>query len=56
MVLGKEVTVILGTETQNAKALEIDDSCRLLVEFSDKTKKYICFHRIFRALLEPLVD
>ncbi len=41
MVLGKEVTVISGTETQNAKALEIDDSCRLLVEFSDKTKKYI---------------
>lgn len=38
LVLGREVSVIAGTGTTSAKAISIDDCCRLLVEFPDKTK------------------
>ncbi len=38
-VLGKEVTVIQGEKTENAKAIDIDDNCNLIVEFPDGTVK-----------------
>lgn len=38
IVIGKTVTVIKGDIKKTAKAIDIDDSCRLLVEFQDKTK------------------
>ena len=36
-VLGKDVVVHRSGTTQNARALEIDDNCNLVVEFSDGT-------------------
>lgn len=38
IVIGKTVTIIKGDVKKTAKAIDIDDSCRLLVEFQDKTK------------------
>lgn len=35
MVLGKNISVIQGGQTKNAKAVEIDDNCRLKVEWED---------------------
>lgn len=41
-VLGKTVTVLSGNEEPaEALALELDDNCRLLVEYKDKTREYI---------------
>lgn len=34
-VLGKEITVIQGEKTEKAKALDIDENCNLITEFSD---------------------
>lgn len=41
LVLGKNVTVADSQGHRSALALAIDDNCRLLVEFEDKTKKYL---------------
>ncbi len=41
LVLGREISVIKGEKIYPAKALEIDDNCRLLVEFPDKTQKFL---------------
>ncbi len=38
-VLGKEITVIQGDKTEKAKAVDIDDDCNLVAEFSDGTIK-----------------
>lgn len=40
-VIGKEITVIKNTIHYPAKALEIDNDCRLLVEYPDKSKEYL---------------
>ena len=34
-VLGKEITVIQGEKTEKAKAIDIDENCNLIAEFSD---------------------
>ncbi len=39
--LGKAVTVIKGENTREATALDIDNNCRLLVEYEDNTKEFI---------------
>lgn len=41
IVIGKPITVISGDCKLSATALSIDDKCRLLVEFSDKTQKHL---------------
>ncbi len=41
LVLGKEITVFQNNVTSTATALEIDDNCRLVVEFSDETRKVL---------------
>ncbi len=41
LVLGREVSVISANGTKTAKALEIDDNCRLLVEYSDNFQEYL---------------
>lgn len=41
-VLGKEVAVINGEKTENAKAIDIDENCNLIVEFPDGTVKKLC--------------
>ncbi len=38
-VLGMEITVIQGEKTEKAKALDIDENCNLIAEFSDGTKR-----------------
>ncbi len=39
--VGKEVTVITADSSRSAKALDIDDSCRILVEYCDGKREYI---------------
>lgn len=41
-VIGKMVTLLRGEEARTARVLGIDENCRLLVEFPDKTKDAIC--------------
>lgn len=41
-VLGREITVIQGENTENAKAMDIDENCNLIVELTDGTKKKLC--------------
>lgn len=40
-VIGREITVIKNEKKEKAKALSIDESCRLLVEYQDKTQEYL---------------
>ena len=40
-VIGKTVNVIGDSKTETATALEIDDNCRLLVEYPNKTRQYL---------------
>ncbi len=37
LVIGKEISVISPTTTRDAKALDIDDRCRLIVQYPDGT-------------------
>ncbi len=41
LVLGKEIMVISPNCEKSARALEIDDNCRLLVEYPDKSREYL---------------
>lgn len=41
LVLGREISVIYSFGERKARALLIDDNCRLLVEFPDKTQEYL---------------
>ena len=41
LVLGKKIKVISSSHTLEAMALDIDDSCRLLVEYPDKTQQLL---------------
>lgn len=41
IVIGKTVTVITGENKETATAIAIDDKCRLLVEFQDKSRRYL---------------
>ncbi len=41
VVIGKRITVIKGNGTKTAKAILIDDDCRLKVEYSDKTTEFL---------------
>lgn len=40
-VIGKPITVISGDKRLPAVALDLDSNCRLLVEYPDKTRKYL---------------
>lgn len=40
-VTGKEITVIKNEEKTKAVAVSIDNDCRLLVEYEDKTQEYL---------------
>lgn len=40
-VIGKEINVIKNSTVVSAKALDIDDKCRLLVEYGDKTREFL---------------
>lgn len=41
MIIGREISVINGSETLDATALKIDKSCRLKVRFNDGTEKWL---------------
>lgn len=41
LVLGKEITVPKGNTVLAAKALKIDENCRLLVEYNDSKREYL---------------
>lgn len=41
MIIGKTITVIEGSKTSVAKAIDIDKSCRLKVQFEDGTTKWL---------------
>ncbi|MBR6533303.1 MAG: biotin--[Clostridia bacterium] len=41
LVTGREITVISSTGERKGRALLIDDNCRLLVEYPDKTLEYL---------------
>lgn len=45
-VLGREVTVVQGEETEIAKAIDIDKNCNLVVESKDGTTKNLYFGEI----------
>jgi len=40
-VIGKKITVLNNDSSTEATALEIDDNCRLLVEYPDNTREYL---------------
>lgn len=40
-VIGKEITVFKNCTQFQAKALDIDDNCRLLIEYPDKSQEYL---------------
>ncbi len=42
LVLGKEICVTCGDDKKIARAIDIDDQCRLLIEFPNKVKKTLC--------------
>lgn len=41
MIIGKTITVIEGSKTSVAKAIDIDKNCRLRVQFEDGTTKWL---------------
>ena len=41
MIIGKTITVIEGSKTSIAKAIDIDKNCRLKVQFEDGTTKWL---------------
>ena len=41
-VIGKQITVIKPTKALSAKALDIDNQCRLLVEYENGQREYLC--------------
>ena len=41
MIIGRDISVINGSQTQDAKALEIDNDCRLKIQYSDGTEKWL---------------
>jgi BirA family biotin operon repressor/biotin-[acetyl-CoA-carboxylase] ligase len=41
MIIGQKIYVINGTQKKPATALKIDHDCRLKVEFSDGTTKWL---------------
>ena len=41
IVIGKEITVMDADNKKNATAISIDEKCRLLVEYQDKSRKYL---------------
>ncbi|MBE6787823.1 MAG: biotin--[acetyl-CoA-carboxylase] ligase [Ruminococcaceae bacterium] len=41
LVLGKQINVIASSSTRQAVALDIDECCRLLVEYPDKSQEYL---------------
>ena len=41
MIIGKTITVIAGSKTSVAKAIDIDKNCRLKVQFEDGTTKWL---------------
>lgn len=41
IVLNREITVISGSTSRNARALGIDDRCRLHVKYADDTEDYL---------------
>ena len=41
MIIGKTITVIEGSKTSVAKAVDIDKNCRLKVQFEDGTTKWL---------------
>lgn len=41
MIIGKTITVIEGSKTSVAKAIDIDKNCRLKVQFEDGTTKWL---------------
>lgn len=41
MVLGKEIQVLGPSVTKRARALDIDQDCRLLVEYDDKVREWL---------------
>ena len=40
-VTGKQITVLSGDSRRDAVAIEIDENCRLLVEYSDSRREYL---------------
>ena len=41
MIIGKTITIIEGSKTSVAKAIDIDKNCRLKVQFEDGTTKWL---------------
>ena len=41
LVIGREITVIKNEKSEKALALDIDDNCRLLVEFEDNSQGFL---------------
>ena len=41
MIIGKTITVIEGSKTSVAKAIDIDKNCRLKVQFENGTTKWL---------------
>ncbi len=46
LVIGRSLTVTLGTETRAAQALDIDDQCRLVVRFDDGTTQTLSYGEV----------
>ncbi len=53
LVLGEKVTVIQGENRFPAKAIDIDDNCRLLVELSDKSHKWLNSGEVIFEIKQP---
>ena len=41
MVLGKEIQVLAPSGVRKARALDIDQDCRLLVEYEDRSREWL---------------
>lgn len=52
MAIGKEVTVLKPSGSRKARALDVDDSCALLVEYKDGTKERLTSGEIRIRLME----
>ncbi|MBQ6936463.1 MAG: biotin--[Clostridia bacterium] len=52
IVLGNNILVLKNKEQINAKAIEIDDKCRLKVEYSDGNQEYLSTGEISIKLKE----
>ena len=46
MIIGKTITVIEGSKTSVAKAIDIDKNCRLKVQFEDGTTKWLSYGEV----------